>query len=85
MDPQSGGRLTFQIGNACGSMTGIIYAPKQEFYMNDSGGDAKCGGLNLTTDLVVGTLFDKTATLTITPFSATHPTLTPLLVVSLVE
>ena len=44
----------------------------------------KSGGISLTTDLIVGTLFDKTATLTINSYSLSHPT-TPLKVITLVE
>jgi len=76
--------ITIQKGNATGSLTGIIYAPKAELYLQDSGGDKK-GGISLTTDLIVGTLFDKTATLTINSYSLSHPTATPLKAVTLVE
>lgn len=82
--PPNNNMLQFQKGNATGSMTGIIYMPDAEFYMQDSGGD-KSGGLNLTTDLIVGTLFDKTATLSIASYSAANPTTSPLRAVSLVE
>jgi len=85
MDLQpSGTQLTLQKGNASGSMTGIIYAPYALFFLNDSGGD-KSGGLALTADLVVGTLYDKTATLTVNSYSAANPYTTPLRAVSLVE
>jgi hypothetical protein len=85
MDLQAAGtQLTFQKGNATGTFTGIIYAPHAELYLQDSGGD-KSGGVVLTTDLVVGTLYDKTATLTITDYSAQNPTTTPLRAASLVE
>ena len=82
--PPNSSELIFQMGNARGSITGIIYAPDAEFYMNDSGGDSK-GGLALTTELIVGTLFDKTTTLSIASYSAANPTTTPLRAVSLVE
>jgi Flp pilus assembly protein TadG len=85
MDLQSNSTLlTFQIGNSTGTMTGIIYAPHAEFYMNDSGGDSK-GGLVLTTNLIVGTFFDKTSSITIYSYNAANPTTTPLRAVSLVE
>ena len=73
--------ITIQKGNASGSLTGIIYAPSAQLYLQDSGGGA---GLTLTTDLIVDQLFDKTATLTINSYSATNPT-TPLRAVTLVE
>ena len=57
--------------------------PARKLYLQDSGGD-KSGGISLTTDLIVGTLFDKTATLTINSYSLSHPT-TPLKVITLVE
>jgi len=82
--PSNTNELQFQKGNASGSMTGIIYMPSAEFYMQDSGGD-KSGGLVLITDMVVGELFDKTATLSITSYSIQHPTTSPLREVSLVE
>lgn len=44
--PSNSSELIFQKGNASGSMTGIIYAPSAEFYLQDSGGD-KSGGLTL--------------------------------------
>jgi hypothetical protein len=76
--------ISIQKGDASGSITGIIFAPSAELYLQDSGGD-KSGGLSLTTDLIVGTLFDKTATLTINSYSQAYPTITPLTAVSLVE
>jgi len=82
--PGNTNELQFQKGNATGSITGIIYMPSAEFYMQDSGGD-KSGGLTLTTDMVVGQLFDKTATLTISSYSLQNPTTSPLREVSLVE
>ncbi len=90
MEPASNpGTITIQKGDATGSITGIIYAPTSHLFFQDSGGDKKggtsTGSLNLTVDLVVGTLFDKTANLTITSYSQTHPTTTPLKNVILVE
>jgi len=82
--PTNTNTLQFQKGNSCGSITGIIYMPSAQFYMQDSGGD-QCGGLNLTTDMVVGQLFDKTSSLTIASYSAQNPTTSPLREVSLVE
>lgn len=76
-------QIKIQKGNATGNLTGIIYAPSAELYLQDSGGD-KNGGIILTTDLIVGTLFDKTANLTINSYSLSHPT-TPLKSITLVE
>lgn len=76
--------ITFEFGNTSGTLNGIIDIPGANLYLHDSGGDKK-GGLVLTTDLVVGTLDDQTATLTINSYSASNPTITPLRAVSLVE
>lgn len=85
MQPASNtSEITIQKGDASGSLTGIIYAPGAELYLQDSGGD-KSGGLSLTTDLIVGTLFDKTATLTINSYSQAYPQQTPLKSITLVE
>jgi hypothetical protein len=51
--------------------------------LHDSGGD-KSGGLQLITDLIVGTLSDQTATLTITSYSQTAGN-APLTKIALVE
>jgi len=77
-------QITIQKGDASGTVEGIIYAPGAELFLQDSGGD-KSGGLTLITDLIVGTLFDKTATLTIQSYSQTNPTTTPLSRIALVE
>jgi hypothetical protein len=75
--------LTIQKGNASGTIDGIIYAPSAQLFLQDSGGDTS-GGINLITDLVVGTLFDKTASLSITSYSQTTAG-SPLTRVALVE
>jgi hypothetical protein len=75
--------MSIQSGNAFGTIDGIIYAPNGGLSMNDSGGD-NSGGITLITDLVVGTLFDKTASLSITSFSQSTPG-SPLTRVMLVE
>jgi hypothetical protein len=51
-------------------------------FLQDSGGGA---GLTLTTDLIVKTLFDKTATITVTSYSQANPSSTLLTVPVLVE
>lgn len=76
--------ITIQKGNVTGSLTGIIYAPAAELYLQDSGGD-KSGGISLTTDLIINKLVDQTATLTVNSYSAANPTTTPLRAVTLVE
>lgn len=85
MEPSSNSSaITIQKGNVTGSLTGIIYAPSAELYLQDSGGD-KSGGISLTTDLIVNKLVDQTATLTVNSYSAANPTTTPLRAVALVE
>ncbi len=76
-------QLAFDKGNSFGGLTGIIYAPSAQLFLQDSGGD-KSGGLTLTTDLVVNTIYDKTATMTVTSYSQTTPT-SPLKASTLVE
>jgi hypothetical protein len=85
MEPSSNSSaITIQKGNVTGSLTGIIYAPAAELYLQDSGGD-KSGGISLTTDLIINKLVDQTATLTVNSYSAANPTTTPLRAVALVE
>ena len=80
----TGGQIMFDKGSASGSITGIIYAPDTPMELHDSGGDIN-GGLQLTTDLIVYKLFDKTATLSITSYSLSNPSSTPLSKVALAE
>jgi hypothetical protein len=81
--PSNASTITIQKGDAFGNLTGIIWAPAAELFLNDSGGD-KSGGITLTTDLVVNTLEDETATLTMQSYSqATGKS--PLIRVALVE
>lgn len=85
MEPSSNSsQITIQKGNVTGSLTGIIYAPSAQLYLQDSGGDTS-GGISLTTDLIVNTLVDKTATLTVDSYSEKNPATTPLRSVALVE
>lgn len=81
--PPNTNLLLFDFGSSSGLIDGIIYAPKAEMELHDSGGD-KNGGLQLITDLIVGTLYDQTATLGITSYSQTTPG-SPLTSVALVE
>jgi Flp pilus assembly protein TadG len=84
MQPSSNANpLTFDKGSSSGLIDGIIYAPSAELFLQDSGGD-KNGGLQLITDLIVGTLDNQTANLTITNYSQTVSN-SPLTKVALVE
>lgn len=90
VEPNSGSpsqQIEFEMGNATGSVGGIIYAPDAEFYIHDSGGD-KNGGTTSTVafnmDLVVGTFYDSTGDLSITSYTQTSPN-SPLTKVTLVE
>ena len=78
------GTISFDKGNASGTLAGIIYAPNTAMELQDSGGD-KSGGLQLTVDLIVYTLFDKTATLSLTSYTLTNPSNSPLTRTVLVE
>lgn len=82
--PTNANTLEVDPGASCGGIYGILYAPDATLYLNDSGCD-KNGGLSLTTDLIVGELNDRTATLNITSWSNSNPTLTPLKKIVLVE
>jgi len=85
MQPASNtAQIQIQKGNAFGTFSGIIYAPTAQLYLQDSGGD-KSGGWTLNTDLIVGTLFDKTATLTINSYTKQFGSTSPLTAVALVE
>ncbi len=84
MEPaKNSNQIKIQKGDASGTVDGIIYAPSAQLYLQDSGGD-KSGGLTLITDLIVGSLFDKTATLTINSYSQSTSG-SPLTRVTLVE
>lgn len=74
--------MLFDFGSSSGLIDGIIYAPVAELELHDSGGDTS-GGLQLITDLIVGTLYDQTATLSITNYSNTvsNPPLTSIALV----
>jgi hypothetical protein len=84
MEPaKNSNTMTIQKGDAFGTIDGIIYAPSAELFLQDSGGD-KSGGITLITDLIVGSLFDKTATLNISSYSQSTSG-SPLTRVTLVE
>jgi LDH2 family malate/lactate/ureidoglycolate dehydrogenase len=71
------------MGNSTGKIDGIIYAPSAELLLHDSGGDTG-GGIALITDLIVGTLVDQTATLSLQSYTQSTPG-SPLTKVMLVE
>ena len=77
-------QIQIQFGASYGTWKGIIYAPAAQLYLQDSGGD-KSGGVTLTTDLIVDTLFDKTAALTIHSYTTAFGNSSPLTAVALVE
>ena len=85
--------ITIQKGNATGTITGIILAPDAQLYLQDSGGDnTPCTSTLITncaisfySDIIVGQLFDKTATMAINSYSSAYPTDTPLKKIGLVE
>lgn len=81
--PPNTNPMTFDFGYSSGLIDGIIWAPLAQLVLHDSGGD-KVGGLQLITDLIVNTLYDQTATLSITNYSSTVST-SPLTKVALVE
>jgi hypothetical protein len=81
--PPNANLMLFDFGHSSGTIDGIIYAPAAELELHDSGGDHS-GGLSLITDLIVGTLYDQTATLSIQSYSALTPG-TALTKVALVE
>jgi len=81
--PGNTSMIQIQKGNATGNISGIIYAPSAELFLQDSGGD-KSGGISFYADIIVGTLFDKTATMQVNSYSAANPN-SPLTRVALVE
>jgi hypothetical protein len=76
-------QILIQKGDSTGTLDGIIYAPGAQLFLQDSGGD-KSGGVTLITDLIVGTLEDKTATFNIQSYSQSTGT-SPISKVTLVE
>jgi Flp pilus assembly protein TadG len=74
--------IVLDLGNSTGLIDGIIYAPDAELMLQNTGGGA--AGLQLTTDLIVNTLNDQVASLTITNYSQTVNN-SPLTKVALVE
>jgi hypothetical protein len=58
------GVLLLDMGNSSGTFQGEIYAPYADLVFQDSG-----GGLNVVTDVVVNTMCNKTAALTINSYA----------------
>lgn len=86
MQPSSNtNTMKIQDGNSSGSLTGIVYAPGAQLFLNDSGGDHSGGTTAYHTDLIVGTFYDKTATLTINSYTTSFGSSSPLTAVALVE
>lgn len=86
------GTIEFEVGNATGSLTGIVYAPDAQLFIHDSGGDKKGGttvddtALTFNIDLDVDTFYDKTGNLTLTSYTQTTAANTsPLTKVTLVQ
>ena len=79
------GTLNFSIGDATGTLDGIIYAPGMAMTMQDHGGSGKKGGLTLVTDLIVNTLSDTSALLNLSSYTQQNPGASPLTKVTLVE
>ena len=85
MQPASNSsQIQVQFGSSYGTFDGIIFAPTAQLYLQDSGGD-KSGGVTLTTDVIVDTFYDKTATLTINSYTTAFGSSSPLTAVALVE
>lgn len=83
--PTNGSTLAFAKGDATGTINGDIYAPGAAMTLQDHGGSGGKGGLVLNTDLIVNTLSDTAADITINSFSQTNPGLSQLTRVTLVE
>lgn len=72
--------LTFVKGNSGGTINGIIYAPGAELYLQDH-----AGGLTITSDVIVKTIFNKASTLNVTSYTQLHPTTSVLKFAALAE
>jgi Flp pilus assembly protein TadG len=69
-----------QFGSSNGNLSGYIYAPKSELYLQDSGGGTQVGGV------VAYQLYNKTSTLQISnSFNKANPSVSALSQVQLVE
>jgi hypothetical protein len=83
--PTNTSTLAFAQGDATGTINGTIYAPGAAMTLQDHGGSGKKGGLVLNLDLIVNTLSDTAADISISSFSQTNPGASPLTKVALVE
>jgi len=84
--PSNSSEIQVQKGNATGNITGAIYAPNSnaELFLQDSGGD-KSGGISIWGDIIVGQLFDKTATMTVHSYASVFGGTDPNTTVGLIE
>lgn len=86
--PATGSSITqtveFEKGTASGSVTGIIYAPGAEFFMNDSGSGGTVNNIGFNTDLIVNTFYDKTGLFSVTQYNPPNAN-SPLSKITLVE
>ena len=78
------GTIEFDIGDATGTIQGIVYAPDATLSLQDNGAKNK-GGLVLITDLIVGSIQSGPSPITIQSYSQTNPGITPLTRIALVE
>jgi len=60
-------QIQIQKGSSDSTITGVIYAPSAQVYLQDNG-----GGVTMTADLVVGSLFVKASTLNLTSYSQSN-------------
>ena len=73
-------QLTFGTGTASGAINGIIYAPGAQLFLHDN-----AGSLNITSDLIVKSVYNKASTLTVTSYSQAHPSTSVLKFAGLAE
>ena len=80
------GVININQGTTVGTITGIIYAPAAELYIQDQGAQSSTGtALTLKTDLVVGSFNDQAANVEITCIQCGGGTTTQLTKITLVE
>lgn len=82
--PGNTNEIMLQKGNATGNITGAIYAPSAELFMQDSGGD-KYGGISVWGNIIVDTFYDKTTYMTVHSYADVAPNTDPIRGVILVE
>lgn len=80
------GVININQGTAEGTITGIVYAPAAELYIQDQGAQSNTGtALTLTTDLIVGSFNDQAANVTVNCLQCGGGANTQLTKVTLVE